>query len=63
MTADATGKAVYAGPAEATAIGNILVQMINNKEFYTLQEARQCIYNSFQINKLNITKTKEGIDI
>ena len=40
LTAEATGKTVYAGPTEATAIGNLAVQMIEGKEFKSLKEAR-----------------------
>lgn len=49
LTADATGKTVYAGPSEATAAGNIAAQMIADKQFADLQEARKCIYRSFDI--------------
>ncbi len=49
LTADSTGKAVYSGPSEATAIGNIVVQMIGQGEFKTLKEAREAVYESFQI--------------
>ncbi|WP_312247947.1 rhamnulokinase [Streptococcus parasuis] len=41
LTANVIGKEVIAGPGEATAIGNILVQMLATEEFETLQEARQ----------------------
>ena len=51
LTAKATGKEVYAGPMEATAIGNILVQMLKTGEFNTTEEARDCVYHSFPINK------------
>lgn len=49
LTADAAGKTVYAGPGEATAIGNIAVQMMAAGEFPDLQEARKCIYDSNEI--------------
>ena len=49
MTADTTGRIVYAGPKEATAIGNIIVQMIEKKDFAGLQEARKTVRNSFTI--------------
>lgn len=41
LTANVIGKEVVAGPGEATAIGNILVQMIATGEFDNLLEARQ----------------------
>ncbi|MET3558192.1 rhamnulokinase [Streptococcus rupicaprae] len=41
LTADLIGKPVIAGPAEATAIGNIMVQMIASGELKDLAEARQ----------------------
>ena len=49
LTAKETGKIVYAGPTEATAIGNIAAQMISNEELKDLSDARNCIYNSFDI--------------
>ena len=49
LTAKATGKTVYAGPTEATAIGNLAVQMIEGKEFESLEEARDSIFRSFEI--------------
>lgn len=51
LTAEATGKTVYAGPTEATAIGNLTAQMIAEGELADLQEARKCIFESFEIRK------------
>ena len=50
LTAKATGKTVYAGPGEATAIGNLLAQMIRAGEFQGLTEARAAVYHSFEIS-------------
>jgi len=49
LTAKYTGKKVSAGPTEATAIGNIVVQMLMSGEFEDLIEARRCIGKSFDI--------------
>ncbi len=49
LTAKYTGAAVYAGPGEATAIGNILAQMLANGTFANLTEARACVAESFEI--------------
>ncbi len=49
LTAKATGCTVYAGPTEATAIGNIAAQMITGEEFASLSAARNCIFDSFEI--------------
>ena len=49
LTAKATGKTVYAGPTEATAIGNLTAQIIAAGELANLQEARKCIFDSFEI--------------
>jgi len=49
LTAKSTGKAVYAGPAEATAIGNILAQMISAGEIENLKVARECVRKSIDI--------------
>ena len=49
LTANATGKTVFAGPGEATAIGNLMAQAIKDGELENLQAARQCIHDSFEI--------------
>ncbi len=49
LTADATGKEVHAGPGESTAIGNITAQMLRAGVFDTVEEARGCIHESFDI--------------
>lgn len=51
-TAQATGLTVYAGPVEGTAIGNLLVQMIEAKEYENLQAARNAIRCSFEIKEV-----------
>jgi len=51
ITAKYTKRKVYAGPTEATAIGNILVQMISTKKLANLTEARECVRNSFEIKE------------
>ena len=51
LTAKYTGLDVYAGPGEATAIGNIAVQMIAGRELADLTEARDCIFRSFEVKK------------
>ena len=51
LTAEQTGCRVYAGPGEATAIGNLVVQMIRAGEFDSLKRARACIFESFEIKE------------
>ena len=47
MTADATGLPVYAGPVEATAIGNLLVQAMAAGHISGHAELRECVRRSF----------------
>ncbi len=47
FTADATGRPVAAGPAEATALGNIAMQMLATGAVDSLAEARRIIDRSF----------------
>ena len=47
LTADATGVPVFAGPVEATALGNIAVQMLATGAAGSLAEARAIIDRSF----------------
>ena len=49
LTAKYTGKKVSAGPSEATAIGNIVVQMLRDGVFKDLPEARTCVGKSFDV--------------
>ena len=52
LTAKYTGKPVVAGPTEATAIGNLLVQMIASNEIDDLSSGRDIIKNSFDITEV-----------
>lgn len=49
LTAKYTGRTVFAGPTEATAIGNLAAQMIVAGEYGSLAEARKGIFDSFEI--------------
>ncbi len=49
LTANATKRTVYAGPTEATAIGNLVAQMIHGGEYTSLEEARKNIFESFEV--------------
>jgi len=49
ITADATGLAVFAGPSEGTAVGNLIVQAISLGHIKDLSEARKVVANSFEI--------------
>ena len=43
MTADACGKTVLAGPDEATAMGNVLMQMIGDGELGSMGQCREVV--------------------
>jgi len=49
LTARYTGKRVFAGPSEATAIGNLMAQMIAAGVFADLTAARGCVRQSFVV--------------
>ncbi len=49
LTAKYTGRTVLAGPTEATAIGNVLVQMLASGEVESLEAGRDCIFSSFAV--------------
>lgn len=51
LTAEKSGRKVLAGPGEATAIGNLMAQMIQAGEFEGLTEARKCVLASFPISR------------
>jgi len=51
FTADALGKKVITGPAEATAAGNILMQARATGQIKSLRELRQIVKNSFRLKE------------
>ena len=51
FTADATGRSVVAGPVEATALGNIAVQMVATGAVGSIAEARAAIERSFPVER------------
>jgi rhamnulokinase len=52
LTAQASGLPVYAGPAEGTALGNIVSQMLRSGELPDIQTAHEVIRNSFEIKEV-----------
>ena len=56
LIADRTNKEVLAGPVEATAIGNIIVQLLSFNKIEDLREARKLIAESFEIKKYTAIK-------
>jgi rhamnulokinase len=51
LTADYCSRSVFAGPDEATALGNALVQLISLRELSGLREARALVKHSFPIKR------------
>jgi rhamnulokinase len=49
FTANATGLSVIAGPAEATAIGNLMVQALSTGHISSLADMRRVIRHSFKL--------------
>lgn len=47
FTADATGRRVLAGPVEATALGNVAIQILATGEVSSLEEVRAIVDHSF----------------
>lgn len=61
LTADATGKPIIAGPVEATAIGNSLVQAISLEILGSLEDGRQLVRRSFPLKEYN-PRNRDGWD-
>ena len=49
FTADATGRRVLAGPAEATALGNLAIQILARGDAASLEEVRAIVDRSFPV--------------
>ena len=52
LTAEFTGKTVYTGPSEATALGNILAQLLAGGVFPGVDEARKAVAESFNVKEI-----------
>lgn len=59
FTADATGRRVLAGPAEATALGNLAIQMLATGEASSLSEVRAIIDRSFPTKVFEPMETEQ----
>lgn len=57
LIADVLQKEVYAGPVEATAIGNLVAQLMALGEIADIDEARKIIKDSFEV------KTFKGLNV
>jgi rhamnulokinase len=62
LTADATGMRVVAGPTEATAIGNIMVQAKALGYVNSLSEIRQIVANSFELVEYHPTSELDWVE-
>ena len=62
LTANATGKPVVAGPVEATAMGNILMQVYAQGEIGSLADLRQVVKNSTELVTYEPTGTNAWDD-
>lgn len=54
LLAEGTGKEVYAGPVEGTAIGNIMAQMLKDGSYSDLPEARRNVAKSFDVKAVKL---------
>lgn len=62
FTADATGKRVIAGPAEAASVGNIAVQILATGGASSLSEVRSMVDRSFPVKILDPLETDKWND-
>ncbi|MEX2414552.1 MAG: rhamnulokinase family protein [Paenibacillaceae bacterium] len=59
FTANALGRSVWAGPVEASAIGNMLMQLVALGRFNNLQEARKMVAQSFPLSTYSPSETEQ----
>jgi rhamnulokinase len=57
MTADATGRSILAGPTEATALGNVAIQILATGGATSLNEVRNIIGRSFPVERFEPVDT------
>jgi rhamnulokinase len=60
LAADITGRVVIAGPVEATAIGNVLIQAIGAGVVRDLKEAREIVGRSFLVERFEPARGASG---
>lgn len=58
FTANALGRKVWAGPVEASAIGNMLIQLISRGHCSNLEEARKLVAFSFEVDVYEANQTE-----
>lgn len=59
MTADACAVNVYAGPVEATVLGNVAVQLMASGDIKNIADARRIISSSFELKSYTPEDTAE----
>jgi rhamnulokinase len=59
FTSDATGRRVLAGPAEATALGNIAIQILARGDAASLEEVRAVVDRSFPVEVFEPSETDQ----
>ena len=59
MAADSVGRPVVAGPIEATAAGNVMMQMLALKDIQSLAEGRALIRRSFETRLYEPRRSRE----
>ncbi|MCG8586862.1 MAG: rhamnulokinase [Pirellulales bacterium] len=57
MTADACNRHVVAGPIEATAIGNVMMQAVAAGEVASIAQAREIVRTSFSVDEYQPSET------
>lgn len=62
MTADACGRPVVAGPVEATAIGNVMMQAVAAGQVAGVEQARDVIRQSFDVATYAPTSDRDAWD-
>ncbi len=58
MAADACNCRVIAGPIEATAIGNVMMQIVSSGEVSSIEQAREVVRNSFDVEEYTPKQTQ-----
>ena len=58
MAANACNRRVVAGPVEATAIGNVMMQVVSSGEAASIAEAREIIRHSFDVEEYTPQNTQ-----